>query len=391
MPQRMDQFRNDIRNFCNRNIPADLREKTKFNLNLDKEDYVQWQKILRKQGWFGGHWPLEYGGLGWSKLQQWIFEDELAFQGAPWTTPFGVTYVGPVIYTFGNEDQKEKYLQPILNSDIWWAQCYSEPNAGSDLAGLKTSAIRDGDTYVISGQKTWTTMAHWADMAFVLARTDPAAPQQKGISFFLVDLSSPGVTVRPIETIDRCHEVNEVFFDDVRVPAENLVGEENKGWRYAKFLLSQERLLVAEVGKARRMVADILALARKTGGEGGVANDRGWRQSLVDIEIDIAGLEALCLDLLGQAEAGSEPGPEASLLKIVGSELMQRISSCKLDLLARHGLAYHVSALSAGVPDVLIEGAAGSIRDYLHGRALTIYGGSNEIQRNIIAKAVLEL
>lgn len=391
MNENIAAFRAEIAEFCAKEMPPSLRHKVRNNLQLAKADYVDWQRRLRARGWFGGHWPERYGGLGWGKLKHWVFEDELARQGGPWLIPFGVTYVGPVIYTFGSEEQKDRFLRPILESQVWWAQGYSEPDAGSDLANLRTTAVADGDSYILNGQKIWTTLAQHADYAFVLVRTANSGKPQEGISFLLVDLSSPGISVRPIASIDRCHHLNEVFFDEVRVPAANLVGEEGKGWRYAKFLLAQERLLVAEVGKARRLVDELLELARRVGPAPGLAADKAWRQELTLGEIDIAGLEALCLDLLAQAESGSEPGPEASLLKIVGSELAQRLNGMALDLVARFGLPYHVPALSGGEPDIQFEGGAGIIREYLHGRASTIYGGSNEIQRNIIAKSVLGL
>lgn len=388
MAESVPALRSEVAEFCAGALSPELRDKVERNLELTKADYVGWQRQLRARGWFGAHWPVEYGGLGWGKLKQWVLEDELARQGAPWLIPFGITYVGPVIFTFGSEKQKSRFLGPILNSDTWWAQGFSEPGAGSDLANLGMSARRDGHSYVLNGQKTWTTLAQYADFAFVLARTERSEKPQQGISFLLVDLASPGVSVRHIASIDRCHHLNEMFFDDVRVPMENLVGEAGGGWRYAKFLLSQERLLVAEVGKARRLLAELLELARKTCPD--LPADSAWRKALISIDIEIAGLEALCLDLLGQAEAGSEPGPEASMLKIVGSELMQRLNGMMLDLVARNGLAYHAPALS-GEQAGAFDGNAGAIREYLHGRASTIYGGSNEIQRNIIAKTVLGL
>lgn len=391
MRQGIRQFRADIARFCEENLPDEIRAKVRKNQFLEKADYVRWQKILRAQGWFGGHWPREHGGLGWTKLQQWVFEDEIARQGAPWLIPFGVTYVGPVIINFGSEAQKTRYLGDILNSDVWWAQGYSEPGAGSDLASLKTRARRDGNHYILSGQKTWTTMAHWADMAFVLARTGSDGSPQSGISFLLVDLKAPGISIRPIQTFDRCHEVNEVFFDDVVVPAENLVGAEGRGWTYAKFLLSQERLLVAEVGKARRLIEELLDHARRLRATGRFECYAGWRRRFIDIETDVTALEALCLDLLGRAEMGQDPGSEASLLKIVGSELMQRLSAARIDLIGREGLPYDAAALMPSDHHSAAWDGAGGIREYLHARAFSIYGGSNEIQRNILAKAVLGL
>jgi alkylation response protein AidB-like acyl-CoA dehydrogenase len=387
----LQEFRNEVRDFCAAELPAELRSRVLLNQIIDKADYVSWQKALRQRGWFGGHWPVAYGGKGWSKLQQWVFEEALYEAGAPWLIPFGVTYVGPVIFTFGNEAQKQTFLPAILNSDVWWCQGYSEPNAGSDLASLTTRAVRDGDHYVLSGQKTWTTMAQWADMIFVLARTSSSGKPQDGISFFLVDLQSPGISIRPIKSIDHCHHLNEVFFDEVRVPASQLVGAENSGWTYAKFLLSQERLLAADVSKSRRMITRLVQLARQTGGTAALADDLNWRIGLAELEVEVDALEALCLEFLEAEEEGKESGPEVSMLKILGSELSQRISGMTIDVLGRHGLSYQTGALMQGGEELGLHGAAGSVREYLHGRATTIYGGSNEIQRNIIAKAVLGL
>lgn len=387
----LQKFRKEVQEFCASELPPEIRSKVLLNQVLEKADYVNWQKILRQRSWFGAHWPVEYGGLGWSKLQQWVLEEELEKAGAPWQIAFGISFVGPVLYTFGNEAQKASYLPSILNSDMWWSQGYSEPNAGSDLANLTTRARRDGDHYVLSGQKTWTTMAQWADMIFVLARTTHSGRPQDGISFLLVDLQSPGVSVRPIETIDRTHHLNEVFFDEVRVPAAQLVGEENKGWTYAKFILSQERMLVAEIGKSRRMLAHLVSLARQTGVKELLADDLQWRIKLAELNVAIMGLDAIGFEFLEAEEQGAKVGAEVSLLKILGSELAQKISGMTLDVLGRHGLSYQTDALKPGGVELGLQGAAGAVREYLYGRATTIYGGSNEIQRNIIAKAFLGL
>lgn len=384
-------FREQVREFCAEKLPASIKSKVLNNQPIAKDDYVVWQKLLQTAGWFGGHWPIAHGGKGWSRLQQWVFEDELYRAGAPWVIPFGVTYVGPVIYTFGNDEQKTKYLPAILSSDVWWCQGYSEPNAGSDLASLSTRAQRIGDQYVLNGQKTWTTMAQWADMSFVLARTSSEGNPQDGISFFLVDMNTPGLTVRPIESIDRCPHLNEVFFDDVRVPVSQLVGQENKGWTYAKFLLSNERLLAAEVGKSQRMIKHLYELARMTGTNGGLCRDPIWRYKVAELEAEILALEALCLDFLDTEAKGQKVGAEVSLLKILGSELTQQVTALALDVVGQHGLSYQLDALTQGADEYGLQGAAGAVREYLHGRATTIYGGSNEIQRNIIAKAGMGL
>ncbi|MCK9467862.1 MAG: acyl-CoA dehydrogenase family protein [Porticoccaceae bacterium] len=390
----LQAFRNEVRQFCRANLPQDIRRKVILNQHLDKQDYVRWQKILAAKGWMAGHWPEQYGGCNWSRVQRWVFEWEIYRAGAPWLMPFGVTYVCPVIYTFGSEAQRKKYLTPTLNTDIWWAQGYSEPDAGSDLAKVKTRAVRAGDHYIVNGQKTWTTMAHWADMMFALVRTSTENKPQQGISFLLIDLHSPGITVRPIETIDGGHHVNEVFLENVQVPVENLVGDEGAGWTYAKFLLGNERLLAADVGKAIRLFSQLQGLLEVTHKRGKpLLADAVWQSRLADLEVRILSLQALGFELMAQAESGSEPGPEASVLKIVGTELMQDIAAHSIELLAHHGLAFQAEALAPGWDGELTgpSFAPGAISEYLHGRASTIYGGSSEIQRNILAKAVLEL
>lgn len=387
----LQDFREQVRDFCERELPESIRAKVLNNHPIEKEDYVVWQRLLRKPGWFGGHWPTGHGGLGWSKLQQWVFEEELYRAGAPWIIPFGITYVGPVIYTFGNDAQKAKYLQAILNSEVWWCQGYSEPNAGSDLASLSTRARRVGDEYILNGQKTWTTMAQWADMAFVLARTSSKGKPQDGISFFVVDMNSLGISVRPIKSIDRCAHLNEVFFDDVRVPASQLIGEENRGWTYAKFLLDNERLLAADVAKSQRMLKHLYQLADMTGSNGSLSTDPVWRCKVAELEAELLALEALCLGFLEAEQRGQKIGAEVSLLKIVGSELSQRISALAINICGLQGLSYQIDTFARGEVEHGLKGAAGIVREYLHGRATTIYGGSNEIQRNIIAKAGLGL
>jgi alkylation response protein AidB-like acyl-CoA dehydrogenase len=386
-------FREEVRTFCATSLPGDIRRKVELGLTLEKDDYVRWQKILHRRGWIVGHWPKEHGGCDWTPLQRHIFEEETTQSGAPWLTPFGVNYVGPIIYTFGNEAQRRKYLPGILSTDTWWCQGYSEPDAGSDLASVSMTARRDGDCYRLNGRKIWTTMAQWADMMFCLARTSREDRPQKGISFLLVNMKAPGVTVRPIVTLDECHHLNEVLFEDVEVPLSDLIGEEGKGWTYAKFLLANERVLVAEVGKIKRMLRGLREFARLMS-EGGrsLLDDDTFAGRMARCEIDLRVLEALCMKQLGEAE-GAEPGVEASILKIRGSELQQAVAQLSLDAIARRGLPFSTDALAgdaqeeASVP----EGTSGIVREYLFQRATTIYGGSNEIQRNIIAKAGLDL
>lgn len=321
-------------------------------------------------------------------MQRWIFENEIYRAGSPWLVPFGITYVAPILYTFGNDEQKRRWLALTAESAIWWAQGYSEPGAGSDLAQLRTRATRDGPDYVVNGQKTWTTMAQWADMMFALVRTGTNERPQAGISFLLIDLASPGVTVRPIATIDGDAHVNEVFLDNVRVPAENLVGVEGGGWTYAKLLLGNERLLAAEIGKAHRLMAQLDGFLVQASSRGRpLAEDQTWRRRKAGLEARILGLESLSYDLLAQAEAGRDPGAIASVLKLIGSDLIQAITGTMIDILGRSGLA-----LPSEMPTVsTTEGGTGAIAEYLYDRAVTIYGGSSEIQRNIISKAVLGL
>jgi alkylation response protein AidB-like acyl-CoA dehydrogenase len=384
-------LRTEVRQFCAERLPADIRRKVLLNEHVDKADHIRWHRILHEGGLLVAHWPPEHGGRGWTRLQRWIFENEIYRAGSPWLVPFGITYVAPVIYTYGNAAQKQRWLVPTAESRIWWAQGYSEPGAGSDLAQLRCLAVRDGNEYVVTGQKTWTTMAQWADMMFTLVRTDIRARPQSGISFLLIDLTSPGVTVRPIATIDGGSHINEIFLDAVRVPAENLVGSEGDGWTYAKFLLGNERLLAAEIGKAYRLMKrlDTFLSSPSTDGRP-LSNDPTWQRRKATLEARILGLESLSYDLLAQAEAGRDPGAFASVLKLVGSELTQAITGTIVDLLGRNGLCLQTDAgIAYGeANDLLPEGGCGAIAEYLYDRAATIYGGSSEIQRNILSKAL---
>jgi alkylation response protein AidB-like acyl-CoA dehydrogenase len=392
----LEDFRREVRAFCAAEIDGDLRRKLDLGQHLEKAEHDAWLRKLGARRWLAGPWPQEHGGLGWSPGRTAAFRDELGRAGAPWLVPFGVTMVGPVIYTFGSEAQKRRFLPAIVRNEEWWCQGYSEPGAGSDLAALRTRAVRDGDHYVVNGQKIWTTLAHWADWMFCLVRTDPDAPKkQQGISFLLIDMKTPGITVRPLITLDLGHHLNEVFFEDVRVPVENLVGEENKGWDYAKFLLANERVGVAEVGTFRRYL-DQLRRALACTHEGGrpLSEDPGFRSRLADLELRLSSLEALTADQQAAFHAAGRPSLiGAAALKIRGSELQQDILQALTDALARHGLAYQTDALMAGWNGELIgpEATAGLLAEHLHRRAATIYGGSSEIQRNIIAKGALGL
>ena len=388
-----EAFRAEVRSFA-QTLPAGLRHKVMNNLKLEKEDYVSYLKLLEARGWIVGHWPAAYGGCDWTPLQRFIFEEETSEAGAPWLIPFGVNYVGPILYTFGSQAQKDRFLPRIRSSEDWWAQGYSEPDAGSDLARLRTRAVRDGDHYVVTGQKIWTSYVQWADWMFCLVRTSQEDRPQKGISFLLIDMQSPGITLRPIITMDMCHDLNEVFFDQVRVPLQNLVGEEGAGWTYAKVLLSNERVLVAEVGRSTRQLRRLEKMAGSTlRGAKPLRDYPPFARRLAELKLRHFVLQSTCYQAVAQTMAGSQPGAEASLMKIRGSELQQDIAEAMVDALGLAGIVYDAANLE-GMGQAPGEGpfeAPGILKDHLHGRAATIYGGSNEIQRNIIAKMALGL
>ena len=386
-------FRKEVREFFKSELPDDIRQKLLKGLHSGKDDLVRWSRILNKKGWAVSHWPKEYGGTGWSPVQQYIFLDELQQAPAPAPLPFGVSMVGPVIYTFGNEKQKAQFLPRIANLDDWWCQGFSEPGAGSDLASLKTTAKRDGEHYVINGQKTWTTLGQHADWIFVLARTDGAVKKQEGISFILCDMKTPGITVRPIITIDGGDEVNEVFFDDVRVPLENLVGQENKGWDYAKFLLGNERVGIARVGASKERIRRIKELARaELDGQTPLIENMRFRERVASVEIELKALEVTQLRVVAaerKREKG-KPDPASSILKIKGSEIQQAITELALEIAGPYALPYQ-SHEQANEPPVGPDWASPIAPTYFNSRKISIYGGSNEIQKNIIAKAILGL
>lgn len=388
-------FRAEVREFIAARLPPDIRRRVEGGLALGREDYATWHRILHEKGWAAPAWPREHGGPGWTPVQRYVFDSEIAAADAPRVMPFGVSMVGPVIFTFGDDAQKARFLPRILSADDWWCQGYSEPGAGSDLAGLRTRAVRDGDDYVVTGQKTWTTSAQWADWIFCLVRTDPDAPKpQQGISFLLIDMRSPGVDVRPIVTIDGGQEVNDVFFDGVRVPARNLVGEENKGWTYAKFLLSFERAGIADVGRSRKQLARLKQVARseKTNGRP-LAEDHRFREKIASVEIDLLALEFTELRALSRRAAGKEPGTEANILKIRGTEVQQRLTELHLEAVGAYANPYIPEALKDGWNEEPIgpDYAAGAAPRYFNWRKASIYGGTNEIQKGILAKFVLGL
>jgi len=382
-------FQNEVRSFIAENYPAELRGK-QSRAGLSKEDMLSWHRVLYRKGWIAPNWPVEYGGTGWSVTERYIWNEETARAETLQPLPFSLQMVGPVIYTFGNEAQKKKFLPRILSGEDWWCQGYSEPGSGSDLATVRTKAVREGDHYIVNGHKTWTTLAQHADWIFCLVRTDPNAKPQSGISFLLIDMKSPGVTVRPIITIDGSHEVNDVFLENVRVPAENLIGEENKGWTYAKFLLGNERTSMAGIGRSTRYINKLKQIVKAEIPTEDPAHLEFLRD-IARIELDVLALEATELRVVAQMARGIDPGPAASLFKIRGTEIFQDITELTHRAIGNYGLAIREHPVSANRfmpgPDY---GQTASEK-YLNARKLSIYGGSNEIQRNIIAKAVLGL
>src|SRR5215212_5140388 len=388
-------FREEVRAFFRDNVPPETRRKMVEGRHLSKDEMVTWWRILNKKGWGCSHWPKEYGGTGWTSVQHYIFNEELQMHPAPAPLAFGVSMVGPVIYTFGNEKQKKQYLPRIANVDDWWCQGFSEPGSGSDLASVKTKAERKGDKYIINGQKTWTTLAQHADMIFCLCRTDPSAKKQSGISFILIDMKSKGITVRPIQTIDGSHEVNEVFLDDVEVPVENLVGQENKGWDYAKFLLGNERVGIARVGVSKERIRRINELASlERIGEVPLIKTTRFREKLAAVEIELKALEMTQLRVVA-AERHREkgkPDPASSILKIKGSEIQQATTELLMEVVGPYALPYQDEpGHGQNEPPIGPDWAGPVAPTYFNWRKISIYGGSNEIQRNIIAKAILGL
>jgi hypothetical protein len=359
-------FRDEVRAWLEANLPQELKDQA----HLSKEELLRWHRILAKKGWVAPAWPKEWGGTGWNVVQRYIYEEELGYAGAPPLMPFGLSMCAPVLLAFGTEAQKKRFLPRIYNGDDFWCQGYSEPGSGSDLASLKTKAIRHGDKYLVNGQKIWTSYAHYADWIFCLVRTDPTVEKrQEGISFLLIDMKSRGVTVRPLILMDGGHSVNEVFFDEVEVPAENLVHKENKGWTVAKYLLGYERMNTGRIGESKR---ELRKLKESSSAK---LNDVRFRDRLTRVEVELMALEITNLRFLdGMRRTGQPPGADVSMLKIRGTEIQQALT--ELAMQAADPAAAETQALE---------------RRYLDMRKTTIYAGSNEIQRNIIAKMTLGL
>lgn len=382
-------FREEVRSFLAERFPRELAEKARAEIRFKRDDYILWQQILAEKGWIAPFWPKEYGGCGWSSVQLNIFDEEITAVGAPRVMPFGIRLVGPVIYTYGTEAQKAKYLPGILSSEDFWCQGFSEPGAGSDLASLRTSAVREGNEYVVNGQKIWTSYAQYADLIFCLVRTDPDVKKQLGISFLLIDMKSPGVSVRPIRTLDGDHIVNEVFLENVRVPVENLVGEENKGWDYAKFLLSNERTGIAGVGMIKADLARLqkIALTERRGGRP-LIEDPVFQARMARLEIDRRALEMTNLRMLA---SGDDSGAFPSILKIKGSQLQQRSVELQMEAVGPYALPWQTEAIEPawnGEP-IGPEHVRARAPSYFDRRKTTIYGGSTEVQKNIISKTML--
>ncbi|MDR3002689.1 MAG: acyl-CoA dehydrogenase family protein [Acidovorax sp.] len=383
-------FRHEVRRFCAQNLPSALRERVRSGMRAEPEGLRQWQNILFRQGWGAPTWPREYGGTGWSPVQIHIFEQETAAADAPPQFHQGLELIGPIIFTYGTEEQKAKYLPRILSGEDWWCQGYSEPQAGSDLAGLRTRAVRDGDHYVVSGQKLWTSYAHVADRMFCLVRTSNEARKQEGISLLLIDMDSPGITVRPFQTLDEQAHVTEVFLDAVRVPESQRVGEEGKGWSYGKVLLDRERALTAALGlRISRLLEHVRALALKTPDAGTTLYQSPlFRAKFAQLEIEVQALEHMGLRMLADNVAGVDTGPRGSMLKLRWSELLQRASELWTEALGYDGTCF---APAGPLPGWVPQAQSGPVVAYLHSRVTSIYGGSNEIQRNIIARRALGL
>ena len=382
-------FRNEVRSWLDANLPEDIRDKVSGYKGLSKEDIMRWHKILAAKGWAVPHWPEEWGGTGWNTTQRYLYEEQFGLAGAPALPSFGPNMCASVLLKFGTQQQKDRFLPRIRDGIDFWAQGYSEPGAGSDLAALKTRAVRDGDVYRVTGQKIWTTLGHFGDWIFCLVRTDPTAEKrQEGISFLLIDMKTPGITVRPLILMDGGHEVNEVFFDDVAVPVENLVFEENKGWTVAKYLLGHERMGSGNVGGSRRELATLKALAQRELKNGKpLIEDPRFRDKLSRTEIELDALELTSMRFLDKMRrSGQPPGADVSMLKIRGTEVQQMIT--ELMMLAAGPLAQPFKAVDDGAIDHFTSRLAPRYFNY---RKASIYAGSNEIQRNIIAKMTLGL
>jgi alkylation response protein AidB-like acyl-CoA dehydrogenase len=387
-------FRDEVRAFLDQKLPQRLSEKVSHGKRLTKADYEEWHAILNDRGWLGVTWPKEHGGTGWDAVQRHIFEEETTRAHAPRILPFGLAMLGPVLMKFGSDAQKSHYLPRILNGDDWWCQGYSEPGAGSDLANVQTTAERSGDHYVVNGQKTWTTLGQYANKIFCLVRTSREGKPQEGISFLLIDMDSPGIEVRPIVLIDGEPEVNEVWFTDVKVPVSNLVGEENRGWSYAKYLLTHERTNIAGVGYAQAGLTSLKRIAgEQMQGGAPLMSNPFFAAKVAQVEIDLMAMATTNLRTIAAASNGQAPGAESSMLKIKGTVIRQQINALARQAVGPYAAPFVSEALEDGsnVEPVGPDYALPASQAYFNNRKLSIYGGSNEVQRQIISKAILEL
>lgn len=384
------RFRDEVRAFADTALPPALRAKLDAGEELGKEDYLLWQRLLATRGWLVPAWPVEHGGRGWSVVQHYLFEEELALAGCPpvaLTLGVGPKLVGPIICAHGSPAQQARWLPRIRDSLDWWCQGYSEPEAGSDLASLRTRAIRDGDHYVVTGTKLWTSYAHWADLACVLARTDPAAKPQAGISFLAVDLRSAGVTVRPIRAINGRHFFNEMHFDAVRVPVADRIGAENAGWAIAKSLLEHERLGAARVAETKKTLALVRRLAAACNRSGRSATeDPAICRRLVVLEVEALAVERTVLRFVAAARQGAAIGPEISMLKLRGTEVMQALMDLACDVLGPRALAIEADRPGPFAPEEAWQRGIGALRLYYRG--LTVAAGTSEVQRDILARQI---
>ncbi|QFU08010.1 Acyl-CoA dehydrogenase [Rhodobacteraceae bacterium THAF1] len=389
-----EAFRTELRTFLDERLPKTLADKVRLGKRLIKEDHEQWHAILQEKNWHAGHWPKEHGGAGWDAVQRHIFEEETTKAHAPRIVPFGVAMLGPVLMAFGNDEQKAYWMPRILSGEDWWCQGYSEPGAGSDLASLKCEAKREGDHYIVNGQKTWTTLAQYADHIFCLVRTSKEGKRQEGISFLLIDMNDPGVEVKPIVLIDGEAEVNEVWFTDVKVPVENLVGEENKGWTIAKYLLTHERTNIAGVGFASEALSNLRRIAGLEMQDGKpLIEDALFAAEIAKLEIALMAMATTNLRVVSAAAEGQAPGVESSMLKIKGTQIRQEINNLTRAACGPYAMPFVSEALEPGsnIDTVGPDYAMPSTAEYFNNRKLSIYGGSNEVQRQIIAKTMLEV
>jgi len=381
-------FREEVRAWVRSHLPEDIAHKVRNALRLSRDDLQRWAKILGSRGWLGHGWPKAFGGPGWTAVQKHLFEEECALACAPRVIPFGPVMVAPVIMAFGNAEQQQRFLPGIASGEVWWSQGYSEPGSGSDLASVKTRAERQGDHYLVNGQKTWTTLGQYGEWIFCLVRTSTEGKPQTGISFLLIDMKSPGVSVRPIKLLDGECEVNEVFFDNVQVPVENLIGEENQGWTYAKHLLSHERTNIADVNRSKRELERLKRIAKAEG----VWEDQRFRDQIALLEVDVIALEMMVLRVLSAETSGKNPLDIAALLKIKGSEIQQRYSELMMLAAGPFSLPFIEEAMEAGWQGDFPGGEVANAplaSTYFNMRKTTIYGGSNEVQRNIVAQTVI--